>query len=141
MSIHTSDLPKNTEVLISKVHYNVTVRSTRSDIDGILQTSGNDEYIGDSQDGYIIDNNTFYQNMIILNGHSNLLLDGLNKYFDMKYLDEERIMNDAEIYAQELQVIYDLYIKGPSDTKYHKASVISESLIYLCQPEMLDTTN
>lgn len=76
MKVKTIDLPKDTEVLIEHVHCNINIKSTLAIVDGLQQDSMDDTYHGTSQDGFYIDNNTFYKNIFAIDGYSETLFSG-----------------------------------------------------------------
>lgn len=139
MKVKTIDLPEGTEVLIEHVHSDINVKSTLAIVDGLQQDSMDDSYHGTSQDGFYIDNDTFYKNIFAIEGYSETLFNGWG-YICGSYgtttiteerLTEKNLIVYGKAYAQKMQVVYDISIKGENDNRYRTVSVVSEFLIPL----------
>lgn len=139
MTVKTIDLPEDWDVIIEHVHCDINIKSTLDQIDGMPQDSMDASYHGSSQDGFPIDNNTFYNNKFAIEGYSKTLIDGwafiVGSYGSAdvteKRLTEKNLIKQGKAYAQKMSIIYSLGIKKPGNDKYQVVAVESEFLIPL----------
>lgn len=87
-----------------------------------------DSFLGYSQDGFVISETYAYNNKFAVGGFNN---DLKVRWGDVGYdrLTESSLINIGEVYANELQVVYNLLIKYEGEKYFHTISVANEFLI------------
>lgn len=130
-------LPKGATVLIEHAHIDMSLKSTNPQLDGLSQDSMDDSYHGTSQDGFMINDKYSYQNIFAIEGFSKDLIDGWGfvtgsygtSSLSQTRLTEENLVTRGNVYANKMQVVYDLLIKYPGEDYFHTVSVLDEFLI------------
>lgn len=137
MSATVSNLPEGTTVLIEHVHIDMSLKSTDPQLDGLSQDNMDDSYHGTSQDGFYVSQDYPYQNKFAVQGFSKDLIDGwafvVGSYgsgsITQERLTERNLVEYGDVYANKMQVVYDILIKYPGDEYFHVVSVEDEFLI------------
>lgn len=140
MNAWIENLPAGTTVLVEHVHIDMSLKATQPQVDGLMQDTMDDSYHGYSQDGFFIDENYKYQNIFAVEGFSETLISGwgfvCGSYGNMNIsedrLTERNLTKYGEVYANKMQVVYDLLIKNEGEEYFHSASVMGEFLIPIC---------
>lgn len=137
MSAQVTNVPEGATVLIEHVHIDMSLKSTDPQLDGLSQDSMDDSYHGYSQDGFFINQDYEYQNKFAIEGFSKDLIDGWSfvcgSYgsgsITQERLTERNLVDYGHVYANKMQVVYDILIKYQGEEFYHVVSVIDEFLI------------
>lgn len=147
MSAVVEGVPEGTEVMIEHVHSDIYIKSISPQLDGLTQDYMDDSFHGVSQDGFPVSDKYAYENVFAIEGFSKDLMEGWSYYYgDYGYgrgtgssisqtrLTEKNLINQG-VYANKLQVVYDIIIKHEGEDKYHVKSIVDEILIPIIRPE------
>ena len=128
ISAKLENMPKNAEVLVEHVHIDMALKSTDPYLDGLAVNSMDDSFLGYSQDGFVISETYAYNNKFAVGGFNN---DLKVRWGDVSYdrLTESSLINIGEVYANELQAVYNLLIKYEGEKYFHTVSVANKFLI------------
>lgn len=115
----------------------MSLKSTNPQLDGLSQDYMDDSYHGTSQDGFFISEKYPYQNKFAVEGFSKDLISGwtfvCGSYgagnIRQERLTEENLVKYGEVYANKMQVVYDILIKYENEDFYHVVSILDEFLI------------
>lgn len=137
MTAEVANVPEGTTVLIEHVHIDMSLKSTNPQLDGLSQDYMDDSYHGTSQDGFFISEKYQYQNKFAIEGFSKDLIDGwifvCGSYgtgsINQERLTEKNLVQSGKVYANKMQVVYDVLIKYKDEDFYHVVSVLDEFLI------------
>ena len=137
MTAKVLNLPAGATVLIEHVHVDMSLKSTNPQLDGLSQDFMDDSYHGSSQDGFFVNNKYPYQNKFAVEGFSKDLINGwmfaCDSYgagdISQKRLTEENLVASGKVYANKMQVVYDVLVKYADEDFYHVVSVLDEFLI------------
>ena len=132
MTAKVTNVPEGATILID-----MSLKSTNPQLDGLSQDSMDDSYHGTSQDGFWINEKYPYQNKFAIEGFSKDLIDGwtfvCGSYgygsISQERLTEKNLTTYGKVYANKMQVVYDILIKYPKEDFYHVVSVLDEFLI------------
>ena len=110
---------------------------TNPQLDGLSQDNMDDSYHGTSQDGFLVSDEYQYQNMFAVEGFSKDLIDGWGfvcgvygaTSIEQERLSEKNLVLYGDVYANKMQVIYDVLVKYAGEEFYHVVSVMDEFLI------------
>ncbi len=136
MYVHTKYLPEGYEVYIDHVHADISLKATTPQVDGIIQDSMDDTSHAVDQNGFYINDSIYYYNIFAIEGYTEQFYElwgqacGNYGYISASYkkLSENNLI-EVGTYAEKIQIVYDLSIKAPEETRYHTVSVLSEILI------------
>ena len=131
------NVPEGVTILIEHVHIDMSLKSTNPQLDGLSQDSMDDSYHGTSQDGFFVSNEYQYQNKFAIEGFSKDLIEGWSfvcgSYgtgsISEERLTEKNLVESGNVYANKMQVIYDILIKYADENYYHVVSILDEFLI------------
>ena len=137
MTAEVINVPEGATVLIEHVHIDMSLKSTDPQLDGLSQDNMDDSYHGISQDGFFISDKYQYQNKFAVEGFSKDLIDGwtfvCGSYgsgsITEERLTEKNLVKYGNVYANKMQVVYDVLIKYADEDFYHVVSVLDEFLI------------
>lgn len=137
MTAKLSNAPEGATVLIEHVHIDMSLKSKDPQLDGLAQDSMDDSYHGMSQDGFFIDEKYEYENTFAIEGFSKELMDGwmfVAGSFGTGSVSDERLTENSlirygKVYANKMQVIYDVLVKYEGEEFYHVESITDEFLI------------
>lgn len=137
MTAQVANVPEGATVLIEHVHIDMSLKSTNPQLDGLSQDSMDDSFHGTSQDGFFVSNNYQYQNKFAIEGFSKDLIDGWmficgsygSASISQERLTEKNLVLYGNVYANKMQVVYDVLIKYAGEDFYHVVSVLDEFLI------------
>ena len=137
MTAEVINVPEGATVLIEHVHIDMSLKSTDPQLDGLSQDNMDDSYHGISQDGFIISDKYQYQNKFAVEGFSKDLIDGwtfvCGSYgsgsITEERLTEKNLVKYGNVYANKMQVVYDVLVKYADEDFYHVVSVLDEFLI------------
>lgn len=137
MTAEVTNVPEGATVLIEHVHIDMSLKSTNPQLDGLSQDYMDDSYHGTSQDGFFISDKYQYQNKFAVEGFSKDLIDGWmfvcgsygDGFITEKRLTEKNLVQYGNVYANKMQVVYDILVKYADEDFYHVVSVLDEFLI------------
>ena len=137
MSARITNVPEGAEVLIEHVHIDMSLKSTNPQLDGLSHDNMDDSYHGTSQDGFCISQDYDYENKFAVEGFSKDLIDGwmfvCGSYgaasISQERLTERNLVKSGNVYANKMQVVYDVLIKYQGEDFYHVVSLLDEFLI------------
>lgn len=137
MTAEVTNVPEGAIVLIEHVHIDMSLKSTNPQLDGLSQDSMDDSYHGASQDGFFISDKYQYQNKFAVEGFSKDLIDGWmfvcgshgSGSITQQRLTEKNLVQYGNVYANKMQVVYDVLVKYANEDFYHVVSVLDEFLI------------
>lgn len=137
MTAEVTNVPEGATVLIEHVHIDMSLKSTNPQLDGLSQDYMDDSYHGTSQDGFFISDKYQYQNKFAVEGFSKDLIDGwmfvCGSYgsgsITQERLTEKNLVQYGNVYANKMQVVYDVLVKYANEDFYHVVSVLDEFLI------------
>ena len=137
MAAKVTNVPQGATVLIEHVHIDMSLKSTDPQLDGLSQDYMDDSYHGTSQDGFFVSEKYQYQNKFAVEGFSKDLIDGwmfaCGSYgsgsITEERLTEKNLVQYGNVYANKMQVVYDVLIKYADEDFYHVVSILDEFLI------------
>lgn len=137
MTAEVTNVPEGATVLIEHVHIDMSLKSTDPQLDGLSQDYMDDSYHGTSQDGFFISDKYQYQNKFAIEGFSKDLIDGwtfvCGSYgsgsISTERLTEKNLVQYGRVYANKMQVVYDVLVKYENEEFYHVVSVLDEFMI------------
>jgi len=137
MSAEVKNVPAGATVLIEHVHIDMSLKSTNPQLDGLSQDYMDDSFHGTSQDGFLVSDKYQYQNKFAIEGFSKDLIDGWSfacgsygsGYITQERLTEKNLVQYGNVYANKMQVVYDVLVKYQGEQNYHVVSVLDEFLI------------
>ncbi len=137
MTAEVTSVPEGATVLIEHVHIDMSLKSTNPQLDGLSQDYMDDSYHGTSQDGFFISDKYQYQNKFAVEGFSKDLIDGWmfvcgsygSSSITQERLTEKNLVQYGKVYANKMQVVYDVLVKYADEDFYHVVSVLDEFLI------------
>ena len=137
MTAEVINVPEGATVLIEHVHIDMSLKSTDPQLDGLSQDNMDDSYHGISQDGFFISDKYQYQNKFAVEGFSKDLIVGwtfvCGSYgsgsITEERLTEKNLVKYGNVYANKMQVVYDVLVKYADEDFYHVVSVLDEFLI------------
>ena len=137
MTAEVINVPEGATVLIEHVHIDMSLKATNPQLDGLSQDNMDDSYHGTSQDGFFISDKYPYQNKFAIEGFSKDLIDGwtfvCGSYgsgsITEERLTEKNLVKYGNVYANKMQVVYDVLVKYADEDFYHVVSVLDEFLI------------
>ena len=144
MSAQVTNVPEGAVVLIEHVHIDMSLKSTNPQLDGLSQDYMDDSYHGTLQDGFFVSQDYQYENKFTIEGFSKDLIDGwmfvCGSYgggsITQERLTEQNLVQYGHVYANKMQVVYDVLIKYANEDFYHVVSVLDEFLIPVeCEAE------
>lgn len=131
------DVPEGATVLVEHVHADVSLKSDNSQFNGLIQDSMDDSFHGNTQDGFYVSETYPYQNTFTIEGFSKDLIDGWmfvcgdfgdGQVFSRR-LTEENLVEEGNVTANKLQIVYDILVKYDNEEFYHVVSILDEFLI------------
>ena len=137
MTAEVTNVPEGATILVEHVHIDMSLKSTNPQLDGLSQDYMDDSYHGTSQDGFFISDKYQYQNKFAVEGFSKDLIDGwtfvCGSYgagsITQERLTEKNLVQYGNVYANKMQVVYDILVKYEGEGFYHVVSVLDEFLI------------
>lgn len=136
MTAIVENVPSGTEVLIEHVHVNLSLKAISPILDGLPQDSMDDSFHGVSQDGFYLSSKYPYENVFAIEGFSKDIIESWKYYcgeygfdsFSSSRLTEDNLLSKG-VYANKIQVVYDILVKNKGESKYHVRSIMEELLI------------
>ena len=137
MSAKIENVPEGAVAFIEHVHIDMSLKSTNPQLDGLSQDNMDDSYHGTSQDGFFISQDYQYENKFAVEGFSKDLIEGWgfvcgsygSTSISEERLTESNLVKYGKVYANKMQVVYDILIKYQGEDFYHVVSLLDEFLI------------
>lgn len=133
---YTQGLPEGVEVYIDNVHIDTSIKSKYASMDGILQDSMDDHVHSSQLIGFPISNTISYYGVNAIEGCNQDFIKGTfygyNGYSsgeieEKRYTEKDYL--DLGVYANKVQIVYDLLIKGPNDKDFYNVSVPTDFIV------------
>jgi hypothetical protein len=135
-SVKTSGLSEGTEVYIDNVHIDTSIKSKYAVVDGILQDSMDDHVHSSQLIGFPISDSTSYFGVNAIEGCNQEFIEGTsygyNGYYNGTFTTMRRTEKDyleMGVYANKIQIVYDLLVKGPNAKDFSNISVATDFLV------------
>jgi len=129
--------PNDTEVLIEHMHADVSIHAYKPHVDGLLQDTMDDKMHTGTQAGFYVSETYPYYETFAVEGYSKFLIEGwgfLIGYYGWTKIQEKRLTesNLIKVGAQgsEVVIVYDVLIKNPNETMYHKYIITDNFYIF-----------
>ena len=142
-NVHTKGLPSDVIVYIDNVHMDTSIKSKYAVVDGIIQDTMDDHVHSSQMIGMYIDNDSYYYGVNAIEGCNATFLQltgyGANGYYGEAGETKRRLESDyleMGVYANKVQVVYDLLVKGPNDKDFTNVSVCSDFLVPVTNSEI-----
>lgn len=139
---HTLGLPEGTEVYIDNVHIDTSIKSKYAVMDGILQDTMDDHVHSSQLIGFPISDTTSYYGVNAIEGCNEDFITGtFYGYKGYSYGDvEQHRLTESKyielgVYANKIQIVYDLLVKGPLDKDFSNVSVSTDFLVPITTSE------
>ena len=134
VTAEVTNVPEGATILLENVHVDVVVKSENQAIDNLVQDESDDFYHGTSQDGILITEEYGYQKKFNIEAYSKNLIERwrfvcTSGFVTQSKLTEEHLVKHGSIYANEIQIVYDVLIKYANEEFYHRVSLVDEFLI------------
>ena len=146
LQVYTEGLPSDTEVYIDNVHIDTSIKSKYAIVDGILQDTMDDHVHSSQLVGFPISDNVSYYGVNAIEGNNEQFIKGFgygyNGYHNSFVESKRRTENDfleMGVYANKIQIVYDLLVKGPNDKDFSNVSVCTDFLVEVNNPQKQDT--
>lgn len=142
-SVKTSGLPEGTEVYIDNVHIDTSIKSKYAVMDGILQDSMDDHVHSSQLIGFPVSDTTLYYGVNAIEGCNETFIKGTtagyNGYIngsliEKRYTESKYI--ELGVYANKIQIVYDLLVKGPNDKDFSNISVAADFIVPITESEI-----
>lgn len=143
IKVYTEGLPEGTEVFIDNVHIDTYTKSKYALMDGILQDSMDDRVHSSQLIGFPISDTISYFGVNAIEGCNETFIKG--SYYGMysyssgsvaqrRYTEKDYL--DKGVYANKIQIVYDLLIKGPNDKDFANVSVPTDFIVLVTNTEV-----
>jgi len=136
LQVYTEGLPNDVEVYIDNIHIDTSIKSKYAVVDGVLQDSMDDHVHSSQLIGFYISDNSSYFGVNAIEGCNQEFLSmtgySFNGYGTVDAQTERQLESDyleKGVYANKIQIVYDLLIKGPNDKDYTNVSVSTDFLV------------
>lgn len=124
-------------VLVEHVHADISLKSKYEALDGWPQDTMDDSVHGGTQPGFFVNDKYPYENVFAIEGFSQTLISGWMFFFSgfgqgnvqQTRLTEENLVRSGKVYANKVQIVYDLLIKSDNEPYFHTRSLIDEFLV------------
>lgn len=133
---YTKGLPEETEVYIDNVHVDTSIKSKYAIVDGILQDSMDDHVHSSQLIGFPVSNDISYYGVNAIEGCNQEFIEGTaygyNGYYNASIESVRRTEKEyleMGVYANKIQIVYDLLVKGPNDKDFQNISVCTDFIV------------
>jgi len=142
-NVRTEGLEDGTLVYIDNIHIDTSIKSKYASMDGILQDSMDDHVHSSQLIGFPISNTTNYYGVNAIEGCNDTFISGstygFNGYYsgsvtEKRYTEKDYL--DCGVYANKIQIVYDLLVKGPNDKDFSNISVSTDFLVPVTETEV-----
>ncbi len=137
LQVYTECLSAGTEVYIDNVHINASVKSKYAAMDGIVQDMMDNHVHRSQLIGFPIADDIVYYGVDAIEGCNSEFIElttyGYNGHYGKSVSETKRYIEqqylDLGVYANKIQVVYDLLVKGQNDKYFSNVSVKSDFLV------------
>ena len=136
IKVYTDGLTDGTEVYIDNVHIDTSIKSEYAIMDGILQDTMDDHVHSSQLVGFPISDDTAYYGVNAIEGSNQEFTQGTTYAYNGYYKSDHETKRYTEqqylelgVYANKIQIIYDLLVKGPNDKDFSNVSVSTDFLV------------
>lgn len=136
VALETGKGGEGAQVYVEHVHADVSLLSSKNGLDGIKQDSMDDSMHSGPDPGFSISDGFPYQGIFVIEGYSDTLISGWGyQYgeFGQSAISEQRLTEKnlikAGVKGNKISFVYDLVIKYPGATGFHKVAVRSEFIV------------
>jgi hypothetical protein len=143
LKIYTENLPEDYEVYIDNIHIDTSIKSKYASVDGILQDTMDDRIHNAQMIGFPIGNDICYYGVNAIEGCNNEFIQGTfygYSGYSTGTVTQERYTEadykDLGVYANKVQIVYDLLVKGSADTDYRNISVSTDFIVPISDYEI-----
>ena len=142
-NVCTEGLTEGAEVYIDNVHIDTSIKSKYAVMDGIIQDSMDDHVHSSQLIGFPISDNTVYYGVNAIEGCNDTFIQGTfygyNGYSSgeveqKRYTESEYL--EMGVYANKIQIVYDLLVKGPNDKDFSNISVSTDFIVPVTSTEV-----
>jgi hypothetical protein len=136
LKVYTNNLPAGYEVYIDNIHIDTSIKSKYASVDGILQDTMDDRIHNAQMIGFPIGNDTCYYGVNAIEGCNNDFIQGTfygyqgystGTIIQKRYTEAD--YKKLGVYANKLQIVYDLLVKGPNDMEFRNISVNTDFIV------------
>lgn len=146
LQVYTEGLSPDTEVYIDNVHIDTSIKSTYAAMDGIMQDTMDDHVHSSQLIGFPISDKTSYYGVNAIEGSNQDFIQGTfygyNEYeagtVKQKRFTEQKYL-DLGVYANKIQIVYDLLVKGPNDKDFSNVSVCTDFIVPVTAAQKQET--
>lgn len=136
LKVYTSGLKSDTEVYIDNIHIDTSIKSKYAAMDGILQDSMDDRIHNTQMIGFPISNEISYYGVNAIEGCNQDFISGsyyglygyTNGSVNQRRFTESDYL-ESGVYANKIQIVYDLLVKGPNDKTPRNISVCTDFIV------------
>lgn len=141
--VRTEGLPEDTQVYIDNIHIDTSIKSKYAAVDGILQDSMDDHVHSSQLIGFPISDTTMYYGVNAIEGCNETFIHGTSygySGYSNGSVTEKRFTEgdylELGVYANKIQIVYDLLVKGPNDNDFSNISVSTDFLVSITTTEI-----
>ena len=141
--VRTEGLQEGTEVYIDNIHIDTSIKSKYAAMDGIIQDSMDDHVHSSQLIGFPISDTTKYYGVNAIEGCNETFIQGTIRGYsgyiggtvdEIRYTESKYI--ELGVYANKIQIVYDLLVKGPNDKDFSNISVSTDFLVPVTSTEI-----
>lgn len=135
-NVCTQGLPEGTEVYIDNIHIDTSIKSKYAAMDGILQDSMDDHVHSSQLIGFPISDTVNYYGVNAIEGCNETFINGTISGYsgyirgsvtERRYTESEYM--ELGVYANKIQIVFDLLVKGPNDKDFSNISVSTDFIV------------
>lgn len=143
---YTEGLSNDTEVYIDNVHIDTSIKSKYAVMDGIIQDTMDDHVHSSQLVGFPISDKTSYFGVNAIEGCNQDFIQGTyygysgyhsGSVTQKRYTEQDYL--DLGVYANKVQIVYDLLVKGPNDKDFSNVSVCTDFLVPVTSAQKEET--
>lgn len=148
LKVYTEGLPENTQVYIDNIHIDTSIKSKYAAFDGIIQDSMDDHVHSSQMIGFSASNDASYYGVMAIEGMNETFIQGTaygyNGYCNGSITEKRFTESDYikyGVWANKFQIVYDLLVKGPTDSDFRNISVSTDFVVPITKTEIKYDTN
>lgn len=136
IQVNTQGLPDDVVVYIDNIHIDTSIKSKYAVVDGVLQDSMDDHVHSSQLMGFYISDDAKYYGVNAIEGCNQEFLSmtgySFNGYGTTNAQTKRQLESDyleKGVYANKIQIVYDLLIKKSTDKDYTNVSVSTDFIV------------
>ncbi len=136
IDMHTQGLPEGTEVYIDNIHIDTSIKSKYAAMDGIIQDSMDDHVHSSQLIGFNISDTDYYYGVNAIEGCNDTFIRGTaygrRGYYSSEITEKRYTESDYlsfGVYANKIQIVVDLLVKGPEDKDFRNISISTDFIV------------